>query len=243
MTTYWYPTPFVAGSETSVQDSDLLITYVCSGFLAPQWLGPHVLQGLPVIATLTSLADFFQSDSDPLVDHLDPATLTSPIDADDSNLSEDAVDYLDNLDLATHVTQESTIDEFALAILKLLDFDEPHVTIHTRYVIPLTVCGVNSVTQIDVCFIYRSTARGDWTTRPTVLMGNRFFKSESLAFKAGVLKCIFPGVEKEITVLCGRRALRATEATSSTVAGSLLSEAVKAPPNNDNDKNNWWFLM
>ncbi|KAN0079918.1 hypothetical protein V8E55_009484 [Tylopilus felleus] len=107
--------------------------------------------------TPTSPAVFFQSAPDPPLDHLDPAILTSPIYADDPNLSDATADYLGYLDLATHATQESAIDDFAAATLKLLGFNERHATVATRYIIPLTICGETRAAQTDVCVIYRPT--------------------------------------------------------------------------------------
>ncbi|TEB35467.1 hypothetical protein FA13DRAFT_1728279 [Coprinellus micaceus] len=109
-----------------------------------------------VSITPTSPAVFFQSGSDPSLDHLDPAILTSP-GGDDPNLSDIAADYLGYLDLATHASQESAIDDFAAATLKLLGFNERHSNVATRYIIPLTICGETRAAQTDVCLIYRPT--------------------------------------------------------------------------------------
>ena len=103
----------------------------------------------------TSPGVFFQSSTDPSLDHLDPAILTSPINADDPNLSNAAADYLGYLDLATNATQESAIDDFAAATLRLLGFNDRHSTVATRYIIPLTICGESRTAQTDVCVVYR----------------------------------------------------------------------------------------
>jgi hypothetical protein len=104
----------------------------------------------------TSPSVFFQSSPEPSLGHLDPAILTSPVNSmDDPNLSDSTVDYLGYLDLATHATQESAIDDFAAATLKLLGFNERHSTVATRYIIPLTICGENRAAQCDVCVLYR----------------------------------------------------------------------------------------
>jgi hypothetical protein len=52
----------------------------------------------------TSPAVFFHSSTEPSLDHLDPAILTSPINADDPNLSNATADYLGYLNLATYAT-------------------------------------------------------------------------------------------------------------------------------------------
>ncbi|KJA26788.1 hypothetical protein HYPSUDRAFT_63566 [Hypholoma sublateritium FD-334 SS-4] len=109
-----------------------------------------------VSITSTSPAVFFQSDADPSLDHLDPAILTSP-NAEDPNLSAATADYLGYLDLASHATQESAIDDFAAATLRFLGFNERHTTVATRYIIPLTICGETRTAQTDVCLIYRPT--------------------------------------------------------------------------------------
>lgn len=106
----------------------------------------------------TSPAVFFQSSPDPLLDHLDPDILTSPINADFSNLSYAAACYLGYLDLATHATQVSAINDFAAATLRLLDFDERYSTVATRYIIPLIVCGESRLSQSDVCVVHRPNA-------------------------------------------------------------------------------------
>ena len=105
----------------------------------------------------TSPADFFQSSTDPLLDHLDPAILTLPTNADDPDLSNDVANYLGYLDLATNATQESLIDDFAVATLKLLGFNIRHSNIATRYIMPLTICGECRTAQADVCVLYRPT--------------------------------------------------------------------------------------
>ncbi|TEB18875.1 hypothetical protein FA13DRAFT_1767336 [Coprinellus micaceus] len=83
-----------------------------------------------------------------------PADFSLPVQTH-PHLSEATADYLGYLDLATHVTQESAIVDFATATLKLLGFNERHATVATRYDIPLTICGETRAAQIDVCLFYR----------------------------------------------------------------------------------------
>jgi hypothetical protein len=105
----------------------------------------------------TSPAVFFQSSTDPSLDHIDPHILTSPLNADNPNISNIAAEYLGYLDLATNAAQESSIDDFAAATLRLLGFNDRHSTVATRYNIPLTICGENWAAQTDVCVVYRPT--------------------------------------------------------------------------------------
>ena len=105
----------------------------------------------------TPPADFFQHSPDPPLDHLDPAILTSPINGDNSNLSEAAAEYLCYLDLATNSRQENTIDDFAAATLRLLGFGDRNSTVATHYIMPLTTCGENQVARTGVCVVYRPT--------------------------------------------------------------------------------------
>ena len=118
------------------------------------WTGAELL-AYNIAISLTSLDVFFQHTSqDPSLDHLDPAILSSP-NANDPNLSNTAARYLGYLDLATNITQESAIDDFAAATLLLLDFDEHQFnTVATRYIIPLTICGETRVVQTDVYLAY-----------------------------------------------------------------------------------------
>jgi hypothetical protein len=106
--------------------------------------------------TPTSPADFFQPGSDPLLNHLDPSILTTPAtDADDPNLSEATSEYLGYLDLATRATQESAIDDFAAATLRLLGFRAPNTTVATCYTIPLIICAEKRTAHTDACVIRR----------------------------------------------------------------------------------------
>ena len=109
-----------------------------------------------ICITQTSPDVFFQSGPDPSLDHLDPAILISRS-ADEPDLSDTTADYLGYLDLATHATQESAIDDFAAATLRFLGYNERHSTVATRYIIPLTICGETRAAQTDVCVIYRPT--------------------------------------------------------------------------------------
>jgi len=98
---------------------------------------------------------FFQPSPDPPLDHLDPAILSSP-NGNDPNLSDTASRYLGYLDLATNASQESAIDDFAAATLRLLGFDDQQFSnVATRYIIPLTICGETRAAQTDVCLVYR----------------------------------------------------------------------------------------
>ena len=119
------------------------------------WTGAELL-AYNISITPTPPAVFFQSSTDPSLDHLDPAILTSP-DANDPNLSAATADYLGYLDLANYVTQENAIDDFSAATLRLLGFNERHATVATHYSIPLTIGGETRDAQTDVCVIYRPT--------------------------------------------------------------------------------------
>ncbi|KIJ62346.1 hypothetical protein HYDPIDRAFT_94729 [Hydnomerulius pinastri MD-312] len=111
-----------------------------------------------IAITPVSPDQFFRSGADPSLDHMDPALLTAPPGADDPGLSNVTTEYLGYLDLATSATQESLIDDFSAQTLKLLGFNERHIIISTRYVIPLTICGEsNRSAQTDVCLLYRPT--------------------------------------------------------------------------------------
>ncbi|KAF4617519.1 hypothetical protein D9613_006338 [Agrocybe pediades] len=104
----------------------------------------------------TSPVQFFESsaDPDPALDNLDPAILTWS-NAVEPNLAEVTARYLGQLDLATHVSPESAIDDFALATLELLRYDGRHITLSTCYNIPLNICGTIVDAQAAVCLIYR----------------------------------------------------------------------------------------
>ncbi|TFK35027.1 hypothetical protein BDQ12DRAFT_655917 [Crucibulum laeve] len=96
---------------------------------------------------------FFHSGADPSLDHLDSVILTASPGADDTSYSD--VGYLD---LATSATQESLINDFAAQTLKLLGFNERHIIISTRFIIPLTICGESKRTaEMDVCLLHRPT--------------------------------------------------------------------------------------
>lgn len=87
-----------------------------------------------------------------------PPFSSPPVDANEPNLSHATSKYLGYLDLATRGTQESAVDDFAAATLKLLGFDERHAMVTTRYAIALDICGEIQDAQTDVCVIYRPTA-------------------------------------------------------------------------------------
>ena len=63
--------------------------------------------------------EFFSFVAEPL-DHLDPNILAAPPGADDANLPDAVISYLDYLDLAVNATQESSIDDFAAKTLEPL---------------------------------------------------------------------------------------------------------------------------
>ena len=99
--------------------------------------------------------EFFPTD--PSLDHVDPAILNPPGDANPA-LSDAAAGYLDYLDLAARATQECFIDDFAAETLELLGLNERRTAVSTRYIIPLTICGeVNCVAQTDVCPVHNPT--------------------------------------------------------------------------------------
>ncbi|PPQ94213.1 hypothetical protein CVT25_006873 [Psilocybe cyanescens] len=104
----------------------------------------------------TSPAAFFQSSEDPSLDHLDPAILTSH-NSEDPNLSDPTEDYLGYLELATYNVREFAIDDFAVATLRLLGFNERHTIVATHYTIPLAICGETRDAQTDVCLMHLPT--------------------------------------------------------------------------------------
>ena len=117
----------------------------------------HELRAYNISIIPTSPAFFFQPSPDPSLDHIDPAILTSPVDAAYPDISVVASEYLGYLDFATSGEIESAVD-FAAATLRLLGFNDQNSTVvATRYTIPLTICGENRAAQADVCLIHRPT--------------------------------------------------------------------------------------
>jgi hypothetical protein len=84
--------------------------------------------------------------------HLDPLIITGST-TDTTNLSDTTLRYLTHLDLATHASHESFIDEFSRQTLDLLGYSERGLALLTRYNIPLTISGKNKNAQTDVCLV------------------------------------------------------------------------------------------
>ena len=99
--------------------------------------------------------DKFFPTPDPSLGDIDPVILDTPSDGRAyPTLSNAAADYLDYLDFATSVTQESSIDSFVIETLKLLGYNERHAIVSMRYTIPFTSYGEDCVAQPDVCLIH-----------------------------------------------------------------------------------------
>ena len=109
--------------------------------------------------TVSSLPpDEFFPTPDPSLDYIDPAILNSPPDGTNPALSDVAAGYLGYLYHATRATQETFLVGFAAETLKLLGFSERRITVATRYIIPLAICGeANPVAQMDVGLIHNPT--------------------------------------------------------------------------------------
>ncbi|KAJ6625529.1 hypothetical protein B0H10DRAFT_2174133 [Mycena sp. CBHHK59/15] len=86
----------------------------------------------------TTLRSKLSRQTNPSVDHLDPALFTTLPGADDPDLSDPPARYLGYLDLATNATQESLLDDFARETLHFLSFSERNVSIHSTA--PTDVC-------------------------------------------------------------------------------------------------------
>ena len=100
--------------------------------------------------------DFFREEADPPLTGLDPALINSPLDLDDSHLSDDTYRFLGYLDLATNTSQETAIVDFARELLRVVGFEERGRILRTRHTIPLSICGENNtVVQTDVCLMDR----------------------------------------------------------------------------------------
>jgi hypothetical protein len=57
--------------------------------------------------------EFFRQEADPPLTGLDPALINSPLDLDDTNVSNNTYHFLAYLDLATHTSQETGVGDFA----------------------------------------------------------------------------------------------------------------------------------
>ena len=97
--------------------------------------------------------DEFFPTPDPSLDGINPAILNSPL-GSDTAFSEAAFMYLGYLDYAIEATQEGYIYTFAIRTLDFLDFLEPLVFTIGRYPVPLTICGVDSAAEVDICLIH-----------------------------------------------------------------------------------------
>ena len=107
------------------------------------------------ITTSSILPGQFFLDPNPSLDHIDAAILNSPPDDTDPAISHPASVYLRYLELAAKAAQENFLDDFAAETLKLLGFNERGITVSTRFIIPLTICGEsNRVAKTDVCLIH-----------------------------------------------------------------------------------------
>ena len=108
------------------------------------------------ITTSSILPGQFFLDPNPSLNHIDAAILNSPPDDTDPAISHPASVYLGYLDLASKAAQENFLDDFTAETLKLLGFNELRdVTVSTRFIIPLTICGEsNRVAETDVCLIH-----------------------------------------------------------------------------------------
>ena len=101
--------------------------------------------------------EFFGQKADPPLTGLDPALITSPVNPDnDANLSDDTYIFLEYLDVATISSQESAVDDFARAFLRIVGFEERGLILRARFIMPLCICGdSNTVAQPDVCLADR----------------------------------------------------------------------------------------
>lgn len=119
---------------------------------ASEWTNKELIAYNITIASISP--DKFFPNPDPSLDHIDPAILSSPPGIVNPAHSNVAAAYLGYLDLATRVTQQCFVNDFAAETLKLLAFNERGTTVSTRYTIPLTICGkADRVAQADVCLI------------------------------------------------------------------------------------------
>ncbi|TFK41593.1 hypothetical protein BDQ12DRAFT_564494, partial [Crucibulum laeve] len=100
--------------------------------------------------------EFFSSDTDPSLDHLDRAILTAAPSSDNSSYSYNAIEFLGYPYFATRESQ--TIIDFAAQTLKLLGFNDRHALLSMYCVIPLTICGDSKQTaQAGVCLLHNPT--------------------------------------------------------------------------------------
>ena len=88
------------GQKKNIEDSDIKSEYISH----------ECLRLLHILLHTPRPQQFFATDAQPSLDHLDPAILDGRPGDDSPNLSEVAVKYLGYLDMATNATQESFID-------------------------------------------------------------------------------------------------------------------------------------
>jgi hypothetical protein len=117
---------------------------------------PNELFAYHIIVSPIPPQQFFMQRADPPLTGLDPALIDSPLDVDDSDVSDDTYRFLSYLDLTTNAGQETAIDNFARELLHAVGFDERGRVLLTRNIIPLCICGdVNKAAQTDVCLLDR----------------------------------------------------------------------------------------
>ncbi|KAK0470706.1 hypothetical protein IW261DRAFT_1572894 [Armillaria novae-zelandiae] len=99
---------------------------------------------------------FFGYRPNTIPDAIDPAFLTATVPPDE-HLSDGTYRLLQYLDLANS-GQESTIDDFAKELLRLLGFEERGTLLRSRYSVPLNICGDDRRSaQTDLCLIQGTT--------------------------------------------------------------------------------------
>ncbi|KAH9970040.1 hypothetical protein BGW80DRAFT_1461651 [Lactifluus volemus] len=103
--------------------------------------------------------EFFRRNPTPPLDDLDPLLINSTVDAVDHDavdVADDTFHYFTHLDLATSGGHENFVDDFARETLRILGFVERGLSLSMRFMIPLVICGENSlVAPMDVCLIAR----------------------------------------------------------------------------------------
>jgi hypothetical protein len=128
-----------------------------SAKLGSDW-GRNDLLSHRITVTAIPPQEFFHQGAEPSLAGLDPALITSPLDA--TNVSDDIYRFLSYLDLATNASQEAEIDDFAREFLHIVGFGERGRVLCTRHKIdiPLSILGdINNlkVAQTDVCLLDR----------------------------------------------------------------------------------------
>jgi hypothetical protein len=127
----------------------------------------HELRAYDITVHSVSPQEFFcpESEVDPPLTGLDPALINSPIDLEDTNMSDDAYRFLASLDLATNTSQETAIADFARELLRIVGFEERGHILRTRHSIPFSICDSFSMygkkdaqAQADVCLVDRRSA-------------------------------------------------------------------------------------